>query len=711
MADLKVKARLPYAVELECSEPETRHWRHPWCLDENKGELALTPELVPAGVEGTISTCFDEAVKRYSQDPCMGSRPIMNCTYEGKKMFWKKGPYEWKTFAEVHADVVSAAKALLGLPGIQELRKAGKCVAGILADTSAEWQMSAQAAFQVGIPVTTVYTTLGHEAMVHGLNETECSVLFLDWTQYDVLLQPVLSKCTSLQHIVLIGKCFVPVVVEGGASKPFPTAEEVVALPKVGRAVTTTFENLVAAGKVSSADLKEFAPKADTLAFIMYTSGSTGMPKGVMLSHKNFVSVVAGIMAQGVLKPNKEDWYIAYLPLAHILELIVETTMMVSGAKIGYGHAKTLTSTSPFVHPSNPEGSDLLAFKPTIMVAVPAILDLIKKGLTLKLQKMEGFKGKLVRGSISMAQGGGAGGEGLLVGVLLSLGLSGVLIKKVKQQLGLERLRIIGSGGAPLAAETQEFITKVLAPVAQGYGATETTGASTVQEVVSAGGRPADLTAGKVGPVQPSCEIKLKSVPDMGYLVTDNPPRGEILLGGNSVSQQGYFKMPDKSKEDFPTHADGRVWFHTGDIGVMTESGSLKIIDRKKDLVKLAAGEYVSLGKVEAALKQVAGVGACVVFAQSNKDHCVCIVSQPERGWASVGGKPEEAELVKNMEQSLRQQGLARFEIPTKVKLDDLVWTPENGLTTASMKVQRNPLRNHYNGKGGLLEQMDYGFK
>merc|ERR1712113_714689 len=90
-----------------------------------------------------------------------------------------------------------------------------------------------------------VYTTLGHEAMVHGLNETECSVLFLDWAQYDVLLKPVLSKCPSLKHIVLIGKCFVPLETEGGECKPFPEASAAASMPKVANASTTTFENLI----------------------------------------------------------------------------------------------------------------------------------------------------------------------------------------------------------------------------------------------------------------------------------------------------------------------------------------------------------------------------------------------------------------------------------------------------------------------------------
>merc|ERR1712087_760662 len=98
-----------------------------------------------------------------------------------------------------------------------------------------------------------------------------------------------------------------------------------------------------------------------------------------------------------------------------------------------------------------------------------------------------------------------------------------------------------------------------------------------------------------------------------------------------------------------------------------------------KDLIKLDGGEYVSLGKVEAALKSVPGIGACVVFALPNKDHCVCIVSQPEKGWSSVGGKPKEAQLVTAIEKKLREMGLARFEIPAKAKVDDTIWTPESG--------------------------------
>jgi len=176
--------------------------------------------------------------------------------------------------------------------------------------------------------------------------------------------------------------------------------------------------------------------------------------------------------------------------------------------------------------------------------------------------------------------------------------------------------------------------------------------------------------------------------------------RGEILVAGNNVTQHGYYKLPKETAEAFILHPDGKIWFHTGDIGVMEEDGVLKIVDRKKDLIKLQGGEYVSLGKVEANLKQVKGIGQCCVFAQSH----------PEKGWESVGGRPQEAVLVAEIESKMKELGLARFEIPTKVKVDDEIWTPESGLVTASFKVQRNTLRQFYNKPGGLLDQMGYRF-
>mmetsp|Transcript_73989 Transcript_73989/g.217107 ORF Transcript_73989/g.217107 Transcript_73989/m.217107 type:complete len:723 (-) Transcript_73989:126-2294(-) len=715
--DPKVKAKMTYAVELECNNADERHYRHPWCYEKNNGNLAVVPEGFPSDKEPTIMNLFKVSVEKFSTKKCMGTRSISECRIDGKKQFWTKGPVEWETYAEIGAKVEAAVSGLISLSGVKEKKESGvQCVGAILADTSAEWHTSAQAMYQLGMPITTVYTTLGQDAMLHGLNETEATVLFIDWGHFLTIKEKVVEKIPSLRHVVLIGKSFVPEKTVDGegavlpSGKAFPSREEAAGMPKVAGASVTTLEALIASGKESPQDVTAYAPKTDDLAFIMYTSGSTGMPKGVMLTHKNFVALVASIFAQKVVNPGQGDVFIAYLPLAHILELMVETCCLVGGACIAYAHARTLTPNSPYISPDAGDTCDLLMVRPTLLVAVPQIIETIKSGIMTKLSKMEGYKGMLVRGAISRAQGQPVT-EGCNIDCLLSLGISPFFLHKVKANLGLDNLRAIVSGGAPLAAQTQEFAAAVLAPVAQGYGATETVGAATVQEIQSNDGRPIDKSTGGVGAIQPCCEVKLKSVEEMGYLVTDQNPRGEILVSGNTVSQKGYYKMPDKSLEDFPVHEDdGKVWFHTGDIGEVTEVGTLRIIDRKKDLIKLMGGEYVSLGKVENAMKQVQGVAQVVVFANPAKDHCVAIVSQPERGWASVGGEPDEAALPALIDKSLRAQGLARFEIPTKVKVDQEIWTPESGLVTASLKLQRNPLRTYYNGPGGLLEKMDYSF-
>eukprot|EP00286_Rhodomonas_abbreviata_P027977 CAMPEP_0181305632 /NCGR_PEP_ID=MMETSP1101-20121128/9842_1 /TAXON_ID=46948 /ORGANISM="Rhodomonas abbreviata, Strain Caron Lab Isolate" /LENGTH=779 /DNA_ID=CAMNT_0023411579 /DNA_START=176 /DNA_END=2515 /DNA_ORIENTATION=+ len=708
---MKVKGEMSaYAAELVCEEPDTRHWVHRWCLDPKggNGQLAKTPKILQGtGLECTIPNCMSVSAKKNGNSPCMGARQITECVVDGKKQYWMKGDFVWRNYNTVFQDIQAAASGLLQLPGVSEKRAAKKqVVAALLAETSQEWMIAAQAAMACGITVTTVYATLGHDAMCHGIKETEAEIIFVDWGLFESIKTDVLAACTSLKHIVFIGKDFVPKTTVGGkAMDAFPTPETARGI-SASQATCYTLDGRIAAGKAAPKDLTGVAPREQDIAMIMYTSGSTGTPKGVVLTHLNFVSVVASATAQGTILPTPQDVVIAYLPLAHIFELLVEVVVLSQGGCLGYAHPRTLTASSPYIKTNNQVPCpgyvpDLNALRPTLMAAVPAVLDAIAGGLKRKMTI--GLKGKLLSGAVARRMGKPAG-----CGICACL--DNTIIKKVGLAIGLDRVRLLISGGAPLAKDTQEFVQALFAPIAQGYGATETAACATVQECFSVDGRPEDRNGGRVGAIQPASEIKLKSVPDMGYLVTDNPPRGEILISGNNVTQIGYYKMEKKSMEDFPMHPNGRKYFHTGDIGVVDPDGVLRIIDRKKDLIKLQGGEYVSLGKVEATLKQVPGIAACCVFARPDKDHCVVIVSQPEKGWASVGGKPEQGPLLAAIASKLKEVGLARFEIPTKVAIDDEIWTPESGLVTASMKVQRNPLRDHYNKPGGLLSQMDYNF-
>jgi len=228
------------------------------------------------------------------------------------------------------------------------------------------------------------------------------------------------------------------------------------------------------------------------------------------------------------------------------------------------------------------------------MACVPLILDRIRGGIRDALRRA-GFVSRTLFNMAYYFK------NGLIKAGSDSSFWDFVVFNRIKERTG-GRLRLIVCGGAPLSADTHDFVSVVFCPVQQGYGATETSGAASISAWD-------DPSCGHVGAPVCNVELKLVSVPDMNYTVEDKDsvtgdhiPRGEIWVGGAGVSD-GYFKMPEKTVTDFPADEKKRRWFATGDIGLINKNGVLKIIDRKKDLVKLKAGEYIALGALEAVFK------------------------------------------------------------------------------------------------------------
>jgi len=371
-----------------------------------------------------------------------------------------------------------------------------------------------------------------------------------------------------------------------------------------------------------------------------------------------------------------------------VLELVVENSLLSFGVALGYGSAKTLTDASV----KNCKG-DLTELSPTLMAGVPLIWERIRKATLAKIGDSSSIVKTIFWTAYKLR------GYYLPIPLLQPI-LNALVFNKFKDQLG-GRMRLIVSGGAALSKETHEFVRRCFnLPFLQGYGLTETCGAS----VLLPPEHPGFLVAG--APL-PCVELKLRDVPDMNYRATNLPnPQGEVCIRGPSVAE-GYYKMPEQTAEAFGE--DG--WFYTGDVGEFREDGTLAIIDRKKNLVKLAHGEYIALEKMENKFKDSVLVENVCAYGNSDRDYPIALVVPNKVAlakWAEAEGIPHDdiGHLVDTKQAqkhvldaivaAARKAHLKEIEIVKNVVLVHEEWTPENGFLTAAMKLQRNAIYSHY---------------
>ncbi|XP_053474375.1 long-chain-fatty-acid--CoA ligase 4b [Ictalurus furcatus] len=633
--------------------------------------------LVQQEFEGmdTLDKLFRYAVGKFTHSPCIGSREVLsleNETQPNGKVFQKLvlGQYKWKSYKEVDhlVNLLGSGLSALG-------QKSRSCIA-IFCETREEWMITAQACFRFNYPLVTLYATLGEDAVAFGLSQCGATHLVTSKELLETKLKAVLPDVVGLKHVIYAGSGSVSV-------ENYPQSLSIHSLQEV----------MDLGDKPENLSVQCDAPSPSDLAVVMYTSGSTGRPKGVMMHHSNLIAGMAG-QCQRIPDLGPEDSYVGYLPLAHVLELTAEISCLSHGCRIGYSSPLTLSDQSSKIKQGCK--GDCTVLKPTLIAAVPEIMDRIYKNVMSKVAQMNTLQRMLFNMAYKYkVQQLEHGADTRIFNMMV--------FKRVSMLLG-GCVRLMLCGGAPLSPDTHRFIKVCFCPIGIGYGLTETCGAATISEF-------SDYTTGRVGAPLICSEVKLRDWPEGRYTSQDKPhPRGEILLGGPNVAMGYYGSEVEGHSGEFWVDEAGQRWFCTGDIGEVHPDGCLQIVDRKKDLVKLQAGEYVSLARVEGALKNCPLIDNICVYADSNQNYVISFVVPNQKQLTELAnrngieGKWEEIcdhatleqEVLKAIKEVATTNKLQRFEVPMKVRLSSQAWTPETGLVTDAFKLKRKDLQTHY---------------
>eukprot|EP00494_Astrolonche_serrata_P033700 UN33969 len=535
---------------------------------------------------------FENSVRKHGYMKCMGFR-----TFEGDEKT-RGREFTYMNYKAVHKVCENLAQGLASL-GLKK-----QDTVGIYSRNRAEWMQVHMANQRQGYQTVALYDTLGDEAVQYIFTHAELKVVFCEKHALNNVFGAIQKTEKSLvTHIVV----FDHQKIYGNAHE---NIDDVKDIPDGVKLIG--FSDLCAAGGESSCKAEKVS--GDDVCFLMYTSGTTGRPKGVQLKHKGFLMITFGINSE--IKLDHKDRHVSFLPLAHIFECLIETSLLDKGASIAYyqGNIKLLTS-------------DWISVEPTLVVGVPRVFSKVYDKIMAGVAESGCIKKYFFNTAFAASAEKSRTGERVKK-------WDDKIWKNIAGKIGFSQVHSLLSGAAPLPPYLAEFLKIVLVKgkVGQGYGMTESTGGSTVQQQT-------DLNLSNVGIPVPGVSVRLQDIKEMSYLSSDKYPRGEILLSGDSI-MKGYLKNEKATKT---TLVNG--WLHTGDVGRLNPNGTLSIIDRKKNIFKTSFGEYIAVEKVEGCYSKAASVNQLWVYGNSFKSFVVAVVV-PDAQWV-IGQIPMKNKNVK----------------------------------------------------------------
>ena len=603
-------------------------------LPEATRQYAANPAELP---RGTLVELFFHAVEEINSQDALR---------------YRAGPGDWRSIT--HTEFLERVRrTTLGMESLGLER--GQRVA-ILSENRPEWAQADWAALCAGITDVPIYDTLPPNQIAYILNDGEIRLIFVSTRAQLSKIQEIWDDVPSLERVVLFDG-------ESDDERVMSLAD----LMDLGRA-----EEDKGRGEGFRDRALETSP--DDIATMLYTSGTTGAPKGVLLSHYNIFSNVKAV--ESMFEAGPEDVAVSFLPLSHILERMVDYWFFAHGVTIAFVHDIQLVADS------------LVEVRPTIAVSTPRLYEKVYD----KVMSQTGIKGKLVAWGADVAnRWSDARLAGRSPGLLTSVqhGIADRLVfKKLRGRIG-GRLRFFVSGGAPLAHHVAKFFYGAGVLILEGYGLTETSPVTNVNTEK-------DLRLGTVG----------KPVPGTEIMIAED---GEILVRGPQI-MQGYYNRPEETDEAI----DSDGWFHTGDIGEIDGDGFLKITDRKKDLIVTAGGKNIAPQPIENRVKESPLIDEAVMVGDRRPYGVLLLVPNRDKleEWARSNGVSatgealfqDERVLSKMQQESLGNlEEFARFERPKKIALLDAEFTVESGVLTPTQKVKRRVVQERYSD---VIEQL-----
>ena len=572
-------------------------------------------------------TLYDVFIRSFSMHP---ERPCHGRLVDSK--------YEWKTYDQVYRDIIRLGSNLMDYVKPQTTTGRISCdnFIGIYASNSVEWATVDLACSFFSLVSVSIYDSLGREGIEEILKQTGLTVLFTTVDKIKTL--ETLKSTYNLRTIIVMDRNI--------------NLEHL----SINDTMIKTWDDFNEKNNIRI----PIRPNKDMVATICYTSGTTGVPKGAVLTHWNIVSVMSAGQLKGI-RLDENDCHLSYLPMAHMFERIVQTVAYYGGCRIGFsrGDPKLIVE-------------DIKLLRPTIFPSVPRLYNRIYDMILKSIHEKGSITNTIFNMGFSLGQ---------MYRPIVNSILGKTIFKNIRAVLG-GRVRLMITGSAPIQPEVLEFMRVCFGcPVIEGYGQTETAAGVSLTAID-------DHTVGHVGGPLACNEVRLESVEEMNYLAGEM--KGEICYRGDNIfkgyyggTEEKYGIDPIKTAEAI----DKDGWLHSGDIGQIMPNGSIKIIDRKKNIFKLSQGEYIAPEKLENIYSLCPDIHQIFIYGDSLQSSLIGLVY----------GEKNEKVLLEQIKKIGKEHGLKGLEIPTAIARLPELMTVENGLLTPTFKFKRHEIARHYN--------------